>query len=449
MQHLTDLDAVQQMTDLEIIALEDFMRFACEHQLSDPREIDVDAYVALNDVSSDSASTLARAMSQLGLGVDFVDAISKSGRNRDLARTNTRLKGNHQRTYKKTVSVPLEEFPDSWRATIVELRLRCAYSPSILTRMTQRLGMFIFSARTAGLTHDLNNAFAERALYDDMLERSEARNAGGARYAYLRTTAEELLRFATAHGEAADTLQRFKTSRDSWQKLETKQSPLKMAKVTTIPSAAQVIALATQGLAEAHNIEHPTLRHQDRLKWCAIGIFAACGPRAEDVATKLRWGDGVFFDERTKKYKFDYITSKNAKHLIIPFEKFWSPFFEALLLGDIDRRYLKHVREKAILTQQPLLLKENGEPVAYGWIGRAWDSLLGTGSHIARTQIYDELAATGELGIKYGQAVMHHSDQVVSRYRSSNAKRASIAEAQNVLERRASKAGSDDISDLI
>ena len=67
--------------------------------------------------------------------------------------------------------------------------------------------------------------------------------------------------------------------------------------------------------------------------------------------------------------------------------------------------------------------------------------MTGTGGHIARTLIYDEMAGLGEFGIRYSKSTAHHvTDQIGDKYRSDQA----IAASREIAKRAMMARGQDD-----
>lgn len=72
---------------------------------------------------------------------------------------------------------------------------------------------------------------------------------------------------------------------------------------------------------------------------------------------------------------------------------------------------------------------------------------IGTGGHIARTLIYDEMTDLGEFGVLYAKTVNYHrSKRIPRKYRSQTAVLKSIANAQSAM---IASNDCDDIGDLL
>lgn len=473
MAGVAQLPAIANVTALELEALEPFIAFCAKHRITAPAITDLRAFLTLEIPAKPAdpeaveiwqsdwlgqVETLKRALIALRFSSSLVEAattVTEEFRHRSFYRGH-----NHgiRRTYQRTVSYRVEDLPGGWQDTLRQLRRNQSYSLSILDRMERRLGMFAWSADQAGLPVDLEDAEAECALYDDLIDRSTAKAIRNGedpaeaqpRWAYLRSTAEELKRFGTHFGVSDDVMHRLVRNYRGFSDLEQRQAPLKMFAALKAPTLPVTLANAHIELENANAIFKPAHRHQRRLKACARGITVACPPRAQDVVDRMFWGEGVFYHPHTNSYAFDYDQSKVGRPLKVTFQPDFNCFFDALLLGDNDPRYLPQMREQAIMQRQPLFLRYEGEPVAYGWFGRVWEEAIGSSSHLARTLLQTFLADLGESGFHYGRnALGHKSESTIEKYRDDHARQTSARLAANAFSTRAEKFTNDDIEDLL
>ena len=473
MAGVAQLPGIADVTAEELEALEPFVAFCAEHRVAAPKTADLRAFLALEcpPGAADPArareavhGTLARlaALERVLYRLDFGARLIAAART---AREDLRHRGffrgyNHgkRRSYTRSVSLPVADLPSDWQATLRALRRDRAYSPSILDRMERRLGMLAWSADKAGLPIDLEVPEAECALYDDMIDRSRTKAikngedpaSAQPRWSYLRSTAEELRRFAMRLGVSDATRERLDRNYRGFDQLEHHQTPLKMFAALQAPGLPVTLAKARHELEEAQATRNPAHRHQRRLKACARGITVACPPRARDVVDRMLWGKGVFYRPETNSYAFKYAQSKPGVVLDIPFEPGFNMFFDALLLGDNDPRYLPALRDRAIAQHQSLFLRYDGAPVAYGWFGRAWDEAIGSSGHLARTLLQTFLADLGEVGLDYGRrAIGHRSHRTMEKYRDEHARQISACKAGDAFAARSESLSSDDITDLL
>jgi hypothetical protein len=470
---VAQLPNIELVTARELEALEPFIAFCAQHRVEAPCDIDIRAFLSLSMPPKpahpvpfeiwqegwlDQVDALEQALNQLGFSTALIEAAVSV---REEFRHRIDYRGyNHgiRRSYKRTVSFPVEDLPEAWQKTLRGLRRDQLYALPIVERMEQRLGMLAWSADRAGYLIDLEDSDAECALYDDVIDRSKAKAINNGedpasaqpRWAYLRGIAEELKRFATYHGVSEQTMERLDRNYRGFAGLENKQTPLKMFASLNAPTLPVTLAKARIQLEETKAVLNAPIRHQRRLKACARGLTVACPPRARDVVNRMFWGDGVFYRPDTNSYAFNYLQSKPGKPLAVAFQPSFNIFFNALLLGDNDPRYLAQIRDQAIAQRRPIFMRYEGEPVAYGWFGRAWDEAIGSSSHLARTLLQTFLADLGEEGFDYGRnALGHGSGRYFDKYRDEHARQTSACRALDAFSDRANNFATDDIEDLL
>lgn len=448
--HLVNHPAIERMELSELAALEGFLAFCAQHRVGAPDRADFLAYADLTKAAPGQIGHLTRALTALGVPESILEAS-----NRVAGALENRALFKHVPSAVprgRVYSVPFGELPDDWRKTIVRLRTRSKYAPDVLDRMSLRLCMFVWSARQRGLQADLGSVEALTALYDDLWERSAGRHDGEPRYAYLRSTFEELCRFASAHGLPSDVVSTLRTTLRTLTDKEARQKPLKFAKVHQIGRAPEIINQGLRMLAEAAERKQPQDRHAGRNAAAALALGIAVPARPGDVAAHHRFGHGIFFEPARGTYRFTYAPTKTRDKISEPLDiellPDWSPFIDALILHENDPKYLGELRRNAIATQRPLYVNYDGSPCSPRWYSRIWSTHVGTGGHIARTLVYDEMAEHGEFGILYGKSVNHHrSNRIADKYRSKIAFEKNIRQGQSIIERGAPR--TDDLSDLL
>lgn len=442
MQHLIDLPAIQDMPNDELHALEGLMAFCVETDLEDPQASDIRAFCALRNQSPADLAALSGAMQRLEMPDAFLAEVDEVA---TALRHQADFKGITQgrnRDYEREVSVPVQDLPDDWQVT-----LRKLHKLGTLDRMQSRLGMFAWSARQAGLPVDLGCIEALQTFYQDLRARSVFRqrvqdakqglvsDIDTPRWSYLRGTWEELYRFARVHGCHHETLEELGITFQTLRTHEAGQSALKMTKVMKIGSASSLLAKARQMLAAVADVERADWRHARRNCAAAIAIGIGVPARPRDVFEHHIFGEGIFYENGA--YVFRYHPRKTRRTINEPFEvelnvEGWSPFIDALILQDQDPSYLDELRAKAIAERRPLYVNYDGSRCVYPWYSRQWAKVTGTGGHIARTLIYDEMSGLGEFGIMYSKSSAHHvTDQISDKYRSDRA----IAASREIAKR--------------
>jgi len=444
---------LRAMPDPEIRALEPFMGFCAEHHIGNPQAADLHAYSELDDQKPQSLRDLALALERLGLGEGIRKCAIKASEARQHKMGFRAITKGPNRSYKRSVSVPVTDFPADWQKTLRRLHLEKTYAPSILDRMERRLGMFVWSAQQAGRPVDLDDTPALQAFYADTRRRSAAKNDGTPRWSYLRSTWEELRRFARAHGLPKEVWDKLTKTYDNSDRLEKRQQALKIAKARAAGSLPDLLNKAEQILQAADHERYAHLRHAQRNRAAAIALGCAVPARPQDVLAHHILGKDIIFEPGRGAYRISYTAQKTRTTtgaiINIPLLPTWTKFIDAVILQDQDRRYLGQLRAKALADQRPLYVHYDGTPAVYAWYSRMWKIVANTGGQIARTLVYDEAVLTGEAGIQYGRCVNGHAPNspAVAKYRSERATKALVARGQNIM---ATKYGADeDISDLL
>lgn len=461
--------ALDAMSDAELRGLEAFMRFCAESRIPDPTKADINAFAELGEQSPKLMLSLADALHRIGLSEACTDArvVAEARRHRMSFKGVTK---GANRAYARRVSVPIDQLPEAWQATLKRLRLEERFAPSVWDRMVSRLGMFAWSAERAGLPLDLGNTEALKALYVDMRERSkdiqrrrdekngQVRSDYTPRWAYLRSTWEELRRFAKNHGLPSAVYDQLTETYSELTALESRQPAEKIVKARDAGSRMDLYRTAEQMLADASLKDHPHHRHALRNRAAAIALGCAVPARPEDVVSHHILGQGITFEPGRNAYRFRYTPKKTrfstGQKINIPLLPTWNKFIDAVILQDQDPRYLGQLRAKAIDEKRPLYVQYDGTPAAYAWYSRMWERVAGTGGQIARTLIYDDAVARGEDGIEAARLMAGHAPNspIVAAYSSEAAQRGHIARGQEIM---AGLAGGDfdndegeDISDL-
>ncbi|MDO5604808.1 MAG: hypothetical protein Q4G25_06560 [Paracoccus sp. (in: a-proteobacteria)] len=450
MEHLLDHTAIHAMTDQELAALERLMRFCGAHALADPDRIDIAAFATLAEQDGNDLTLLGQALAALAAPVELVGAMQVEA---DRIRHREGFDGisHRARPKERRVSVNPADLPQQWKDKLAELDRDRAFAPSILGRMRQRLCLFAWSAKEAGLPPDLTSVPALKALYRDIRSRSAGKNEDGPRFAYLRSTWEELNRVAIALGLTDDARGILTGTLNELERLEQGQTPRKFTWLAGAPQASDLIRRAGKMLEEASKPTRPDHRHARRNAAAAIALANIVPARPGDVFTHHVFGKGLHFDPGRGAWRFSYTPNKTRgmipDPLELPLDPFWNRYIDALILQDHEPRWLGELRQAAIERQRPLYMNYDGSRCSPRWYSRIWAKHIGTGGHIARSLIYDEMSDLGELGIQYAKLVNHHrSETIPEKYRGQNAIRKSYNRGQEAMILRA---GDEDISGLV
>lgn len=447
--HLVDVPALALMSGEELSQLDLFLSFCASQGLDDPKVHDVQAFASFADRSPDDLRLLSEALATLDIDEAFCRTVAAVGAARPAPPKTVPITSRPSRP--KTVGIHRDELPEEWQRTLADLWVNETHAPAVLERMEARLCRFAWSALRAGLPVDLECVEALQAYYQDQSKRSAERNDGSARIATLRTSFEEFYRFGAHHGLPDEGLARLEKTYRELSAREGDQRPLKFAKVPQIGGIPEVMRKAHRLLHEADAKNAPSRRHQTRNAAAALALGCIHPARPGDVTEHHIFGAGLLYEEAQDRYRFSYIPTKTAqsipRRLDLPIDDAWNVFIEALILQDNHPRYLSVLRQKVIEERRPLYVDFDGRPLSCRWYSRIWKQRIGTGGHIARTLMYEEMADQGELGLRYAQAAAHHiSTKIKERYSSEIARRREVQYAQNLLN---SGHTADDISDLL
>ena len=451
MEVLRDHPDIDAFSYDELCALEAFMGFCANHRLGDPSGSDVQAFARLCDQGPAVLGSLRKALSRLGIGRELCDEVEVVQAVQAHKVAFDGVPREMTRAYSRKFSLPVEELPVAWQKTLRRLNVEGEYSSSIRKRMRDRLGMFAWSAQRAGYPVDLADTAALRAFYEDMRARSIARQRATAekqgfisdvdtpRWAYLRSTWEELRRFAAAHGLPGAVRDKLDVTYSVLFKREERQVAQKMVKARVAGTVPELLKKAEAMLEDASSLPLPQMRHAMRNRAAAIALGCAVPARPADVLAKHILGVGITHEPARNGYRFRYTAGKTSgstgAQIDIPLQPWWNKFVDALILQDDDPRYLGPLRVKAFSEQRPLYVHYDGTPAAYPWYSRMWSIVAGTGGHIARTLVYDHELLSGAEGVAYGRAVNGHApnSDVVRKYESERLAVARIQYGQNTM----------------
>lgn len=423
MKHLVGIQAVQNISIEALCALERLMSFCADQGLNNPAEADYEAFAKLCEQSPQDLSNLSCALNALAPNSSIAADIQELSMRIEERQNFKGIPRKTQGGYERRVSVKPCDLPFAWQQTLSRLKSENSFAATILDRMERRLCLFAWSASNASRPIDLSDAAALKALYDDIRSRSANKNQGEPRWAYLRSTWEEFHRFSKAHGLPAHVSANISETKERLAKKEALQDPNKFSKLPAIGTASELLKKAEEILELSRKISAPHMQHAYRNRAAAIAIGVAIPARPNDVFNNHKFGEGIFWEPGRNQYRFRYTPVKTRgvvpEPLNILLDQYWNKYIEALLLHDQDPRYLGKLYAKAVKDKRPLYVNYNNTPCAAPWYSRAWKSVAGTGGHIARTLIYDQMAEKGEFGIKYASGVNHHrSERIREKYRS-------------------------------
>lgn len=195
-----------------------------------------------------------------------------------------------------------------------------------------------------------------------------------------------------------------------------KSPKLKEQKIMKVPSYTAIFEHAFDLLGQAANTGSKRVAQRCRNHAAALVLFCPFPLRVAD--TQLRFGENVTYDGEQYQL-FVPATSKNGEPFHARVASFFGLFIDELVLQGADKAYLEELRHRAIAQKRLLFENHGGEPVFDMYVSYAWRETYGTGSHIARTKIHDELAVYGLAGVEGAlRACSHRSERSAEHYRT-------------------------------
>ncbi|MCA2008631.1 hypothetical protein [Tritonibacter mobilis] len=344
------------------------------------------------DARNGSESLLRRlkqAIMAIFPGHPSVLAIEEAIRSRESKRN----KQSNPKARRLTKSVEFNQLPLVWREAFADMDTgfdrngELPPAEGMMTTHKMKMRQLLFSARAAGLPDALSTA-AVRAYARDLRNRGVAPATLRSSFAAV----QKFARYMAAETETLDLLadlvriyeaEARKSKSKKFEHLQkTGYSP-----VALIEQAREIL----QG-AEKHNC--PRSRHAQRNRAGALALFSVMPVRLAD--TRFVIGENLFWTG--SQYTVDTALSKSGYAWATDIDPRLNIFIDALILRGADPVWLDHMRETCLAEKRSLFIKNDGTPVAYGYVSDCWRREVGTGEHIARTVLHTFI------GIEMGQA---------------------------------------------
>ncbi len=98
---------------------------------------------------------------------------------------------------------------------------------------------------------------------------------------------------------------------------------------------------------------------------------------------------------------------------------FFSRFVDALILRGATAEHLDRLRQECLDERRLLFVNDNGREPHGNYVSYAWKQVFGTGSHISRTKIHDEMSKLGPRGVELAlKACTQTSLETAEHYRT-------------------------------
>ena len=109
-------------------------------------------------------------------------------------------------------------------------------------------------------------------------------------------------------------------------------------------------------------------------------------------------------------------THKNGEPFRATLLPFFRIFVDALVLQGAPTEHLEELREQCLRSRRMLFVNYDGTEPHENYVSYAWRQTFGTGSHIARTKVHDELAVLGPRGVELALAACTHRSAATAEY---------------------------------
>lgn len=317
---------------------------------------------------------------------------------------------------KRNFSLPVAEFPDEWRMAIEEMRCGMAGqdapapAPSVCDTLSRKVGELAKVTKDLGIPTELTRDTAV-AYERSLLNRDRPLAA-----VTIHTSMVHIHHFAKYLGLDEDLVgylgQRVQVHEKRLQTL----TPTKQRRASLIPSYAEILERACAMRDKAERVANPKISQKLRNHAAAIALFCAFPLRVAD--TKLRFGESLLWTGEAYQIHIA-ATSKTGAHFHVTLHPFFAEFVDALILRGVSGQYLDQLRDRCLEDRRLLFINANGSAPHENYVSYAWKSVFGTGNHIARTKIHDEMAALGPRGVELALAACTHgSPRTAEYYRS-------------------------------
>lgn len=317
---------------------------------------------------------------------------------------------------KSVLAAPIEDVPASLRTALEEMRQgyegvdRSAPSKQFVVSIDQRVRQLVRACMDAGVEPVLDIACI--TIYEKSLlsrQRPLRRTTIRSSLAAIRDTARYV-------GSDPDVIQHLDDRVRYHERIAAKSVPLKELQIQKIPSYADIFERAFDLLGEADSVKQMGQAQRLRNYACAVVLSLPCPLRVAD--SELVFGEHLNWTGTTWRIDIPE-TSKTGEAFGAVLLPLFRVFIDQLVLQGADEVYLDKRREEVIDRRRALYEDHLGRPIGKPYVSKAWQSVFGTGSHIARTKIHNEFARLGPAGVEAALvACGHRSHRSAEHYRT-------------------------------
>ena len=313
-------------------------------------------------------------------------------------------------------SIPVTELPLLWQRALEDMRDGfpsedgTAPAPEIVKGIARTMRQMGKIAQDKELPIDLTPDLA--IAYERSLHRREEPLSAHTIKKYLLDI-KVFARYLGAHPEFQDHI----ADRYRRQTRQAKKAPTRLDyRAAKVPDFQAVLSLSFNMLEKARETISLDSAHTLRNRAAAIALVSPLPLRVADLT--------VFFGQNItwngERYHLHIPeTSKKGHPYNANIHPVFGHFIDQLVLHERPSSQLEKAREACLREGRALFVSRSGEPAHRNYVSTCWWHVFGTGSHVARAKIHDQLAHLGPRGVELALAACgHRSEQSAEFYRS-------------------------------
>lgn len=318
------------------------------------------------------------------------------------------------RALKQSISVT--DLPVLWQRALADMRDGfpgedgTSPAPEIVKGISRTMRQIGKIALDAGLPIDLTTELA--IAYERSLKRRKDPLSPWTIKKYLQDI-RMFARYLGAEPEFQDHI----TERYRRQTRQAEKAPTRLDfRAAKVPDFQAVLSLSFNMLDEARETINLNSAHTLRNRAAALALVSPLPLRIADLT--------IFFGQNITWNGDQYHlhipeTSKKGHPYNTNIHPVFGHFIDQLVLHERPSSQLEKAREACLREGRALFVNRTEEPVHRNYVSTCWWHVFGTGSHVARAKIHDQLSRLGPRGVELALAACgHRSDESAEPYRS-------------------------------
>lgn len=313
-------------------------------------------------------------------------------------------------------SIAVTELPPLWQRALEDMRDGLpgedgtSPAPEVVKGIARTMRQMAKTARDEGLPVGLTTEVA--VAYERSLQRRDNPLSKQTIRKYLA----DIKAFAKYVGATPEFQEHISVRHRRQARRASKELTRLDFRTAKIPDFQEVLALSFDMLDKARETLRLECAHALRNRAAAIALVSVMPLRIADLTvffgSNITW-NGERYHLHIPK------TSKNKKEHNSNIHPVLGRFIDQLVLHERPSSQLEDARETCLREGRALFVNRSGEPVHKNYVSRCWWQVFGTGSHVARAKLHEQLARLGPRGVEAAlSACGHRSDKSAEPYRS-------------------------------